>query len=132
MLHTVVHLIKRHTIFILNIDFITTLMESMFGDINKRQWLYHGCPITRSWQPVGRFSHDLITVRKGKHEHRIVSPVWDFDCLHFAQYVSISPHGIGCKQTWCKKIIRMNRATSISPTKSVSFWIITFNINNNL
>ncbi len=29
--------------------------------------------------------------------------LWDlceFDCLHFAQYISMSPHGIGCKQTW--------------------------------
>ncbi len=30
--------------------------------------------------------------------------VWDFDCLHFAQYILIYPHDNDCKQTWCKKI----------------------------
>ncbi len=34
---------------------------------------------------------------------------------HFAQYISMSPHGIGCKQTWCKKIYLMNRATWLNP-----------------
>ncbi len=42
-----------------------------------------------------------------KHEHKVVRLVWDFDCLHIAQYISKSPHGIGCKQTWCKKIYHM-------------------------
>ncbi len=29
----------------------------------------------------------------------------------FAQYISISPHGIDCKYTWCKKIYHINRAS---------------------
>ncbi len=41
--------------------------------------------------------------------------VWDFDCLHFAQYISISPHGIDCKQTWCKKIYCMDRVSWLKP-----------------
>ncbi len=48
---------------------------------------------------------------KRKREHIVVRLAWEFDCLHFAQYIWISPHGIGCKQTWSKKIYRMNRAT---------------------
>ncbi len=30
------------------------------------------------------------------------------DCLHFAPDILISPHGIDCKQSWCKKIYRMD------------------------
>ncbi len=41
--------------------------------------------------------------------------VWDFDYLHFAQYISISPHGIDCKQTWCKKIHCMDRVSWLEP-----------------
>ncbi len=41
--------------------------------------------------------------------------LWDFDCLHFAQYISISPHGIDCKQTWCKKIYCMDRFSWLKP-----------------
>ncbi len=48
--------------------------------------------------------------------------VWDFDCLHFAQYISISPHAIDCKQTWCKKIYLMDR---VSWLKSLSLFEIT-------
>ncbi len=32
-------------------------------------------------------------------------------CLHFAQYILISPHGIDCRQTLCKKIYRMDRVS---------------------
>ncbi len=39
--------------------------------------------------------------------------LWDFDCLHFAQYISISQNVIDYKQTWCKKIYRMNRGKLI-------------------
>ncbi len=41
--------------------------------------------------------------------------VWDLDFLHFAQYISISPHGIDCKQTWCKKIYCMDRVSWLKP-----------------
>ncbi len=39
----------------------------------------------------------------------------DFDCLHFAQYILISPHGIDGKQTWFKKIYRMDRVSWLKP-----------------
>ncbi len=26
--------------------------------------------------------------------------MWEFDCLHFTQYMSMSPHGTSYKQTW--------------------------------
>ncbi len=29
---------------------------------------------------------------KWKYKHKVVKLVWDFDCLHFAQYISISQH----------------------------------------
>ncbi len=55
--------------------------------------------------------------------------VWDFDCLHFTQYISISPHGSDCKQTWCKKIYCMDRVSWLKPLiKSIfylSFWYNT-------
>ncbi len=41
--------------------------------------------------------------------------LWDFDCLHFAQYIWISPHGIDCKQTWCKRIYCMDRISWLKP-----------------
>ncbi len=31
-----------------------------------------------------------------------------FDCLHFVQYILIGPHGIDCKQIWCKNINHTN------------------------
>ncbi len=37
----------------------------------------------------------------------LVRLVWDFNCLHFALYISISQHGIDCKHTWCKRIYCM-------------------------
>ncbi len=72
--------------------------------------------ITWPWPPVGRFSHDLITLRQKERWTNI--KLWnlcEFDCLHFAQYISISPHGIDCKQTWCKRIYHMNRASWLNP-----------------
>ncbi len=45
--------------------------------------------------------------------------LWDFDCLHFAQYILISPHGIDCKQTWCKKIYHMDRVSWLKPLLSI-------------
>ncbi len=42
---------------------------------------------------------------------KVVRLVWEFDCLYFAQYISIKPYDIDCKQTWCMKIYRMNKAT---------------------
>ncbi len=52
---------------------------------------------------------------KRKHENKVARLMWDFDCLHFAQYILISPHGIDCKQTWCKKIYRMDRVSWLKP-----------------
>ncbi len=45
--------------------------------------------------------------------------MWDFGCLHFAQYILISPHGIDCKQTWFKKIYHMDRVSWLKPLNSV-------------
>ncbi len=39
----------------------------------------------------------------------------NFDCLHFAEYILISPHGIDCKQTWCKNIYHMDRVSWLKP-----------------
>ncbi len=66
--------------------------------------------ITSPWPPVGIFRHDLITLRQKKREHKVVRLVLEFDCLHYAQYISIRPNGIDCKQSWYKKIYRMNSA----------------------
>ncbi len=49
-----------------------------------------------------------------KREHKVVRRVGEFDCLHFVQYI-LSPQCIGCKQTGCKKIYRMNIVTSLNP-----------------
>ncbi len=32
--------------------------------------------------------------------------MWEFDCLHFAQYMPISPHGSGYKQTYFSPDVR--------------------------
>ncbi len=55
--------------------------------------------ITWPWPSVARFSHGLITVRQQKCEHKVVILVWQFDCLHFTQYMPMSPHDIGNKHT---------------------------------
>ncbi len=52
---------------------------------------------------------------KGKREHKVARLVWEFDCLHFAQYISMNLYGISCKQTWCKKIYRMKRVSWLKP-----------------
>ncbi len=49
--------------------------------------------------------------------------VWDFDCLHFAQYISISPNCINCKQTWCKKIYCMDRVSWLKPLTLTYIWV---------
>ncbi len=51
---------------------------------------------------VGRFSHGLVTVRQKKIYVNIKLLDLcsrEFDCLHFAQYILMSPHGIGYQQT---------------------------------
>ncbi len=62
--------------------------------------------------PLGRATHDLIT---WKREHKLVTIVWEFDCLHFAQSISIRPHDIESKHTWYKNIYCINRATWLNP-----------------
>ncbi len=61
----------------------------------------------------GQIMHAMVWLPqdKRKRENKIVRLVWDFDYLHFAQYILISPHGIDCKQTWCKKIYHMDRVS---------------------
>ncbi len=57
--------------------------------------------------------------------------MWDFAFLHFAQYISISPHGIDCKQTWCKKIYRMDKVSWLKPLSMVIIWTYANVIHNN-
>ncbi len=57
--------------------------------------------MTTSWQI---YAMVWLPQDKRKSENKVARLVWDFDCLHFAQYILISPQGIDCKQTWCKKI----------------------------
>ncbi len=66
--------------------------------------------ITWPWPQLRRFGHVLTTSRQKefKREYNAVRLVWDFDCLHVAQYISISPDGIDCKQTWCNRMYRIN------------------------
>ncbi len=63
----------------------------------------------------------LFPWEKRKCEHKVVILMWDFDCLYFAQYISISPHDIGCKQPWCRKIHHMNRASWLNPLTLYKF-----------
>ncbi len=58
--------------------------------------------------------------QKDKRKHKVARLVWEFDCLHFAQYILISLHGIDCKQTWCKKIYHMDRVSWLQPL----FWAV--------
>ncbi len=92
----------------------------MHGNIDHKKDKVHPCKSHGRLPPLGRFSHGLITSRKRKREHKVLRLVWEFHCLHFVQFISMSPHGIGCKQTWCKKIYRMNRATWLNPLTSLS------------
>ncbi len=60
-------------------------------------------PIQITWP------HDYL-----KKKANVNIKLWDLhetDYLQFAQYISTSPHGIGCKQSWCNKIYHMNSAT---------------------
>ncbi len=72
----------------------------------KQRETSQACESHDQWPPVDRLCHGLIDKRK--RENKVARLVWDFDCLHFAQYILISPHGIDCKQNWCKKMYRMN------------------------
>ncbi len=53
--------------------------------------------------------------------------LWDFACLHFAQYILISQHGIDCKQTWCKPIYCMNGASWLNTRTSSNSFYYCFN-----
>ncbi len=86
--------------------------------------------INQSWPQQACESHDhdhqwtdyamvWLPQDKRKLENKVARHVWDFDCLHFAQYILISPHGIDCKQTWCKKIYRMDRDIWLKPLPMV-------------
>ncbi len=54
---------------------------------------------------------DYLIKDNRKCEHKVVRLLWDFDCLHFAQYITIGPHDIYCKQAWCKVIHHMDRVS---------------------
>ncbi len=41
-----------------------------------------------------------------KCEYKVCRLVWEFDCLHFTEYMPMSAHGIGSKQTWYAPDIR--------------------------
>ncbi len=43
---------------------------------------------------------------KRKCEHKVVRFVWEFDCLHFTQYMPMSAHDIVYKQTWYPPDVR--------------------------
>ncbi len=76
----------------------------MFSSLNA----ISSMQITWPWPPVDILYHDLITLDTGRREHKVVRLVWEFDCLHFAKYISNIPHDINCKQTWCEKIYCMD------------------------
>ncbi len=40
-----------------------------------------------------------LPLDKRKCEHKVVRLVRELDCLHFTQYMPMSPHNIGYKQT---------------------------------
>ncbi len=85
-------------------------------------FLYHPCKSHDNDHQLA----DLVM----KREHKVVRLGWEFDCLHFAQHISIRPHGIGCKQsqqTWCKKIYHMNKATWLNPLYlNLQYWSMFF------
>ncbi len=67
---------------------------------------------------------------KRKHEHKVMRFVWEFGCLHLAQYISIRPHGIDHNQTWCEKIYRMNKANWLNANgKKLNLWIYNISID---
>ncbi len=67
--------------------------------------------ITWSWPPEGRFSHDLITLRQRKREHKVVRRVWE---------------------THYKKIYHMNIITWFNPLYiqacKTAIWIHVINL----
>ncbi len=62
--------------------------------------------ITWPWPQVGRFSHDLITLQEN-----VNLKLWNFSesliVYICAQYISMRPHGIDCKQIWIESLILM-------------------------
>ncbi len=83
---------------------------------------YHHTPTSCSYHvhPCKSHDHDhqwaylvmtWLPQNKRNRGHKVLRLVWEFDCLHFAQYISIRPHGIDSKHTWCKTIYNPNRAT---------------------
>ncbi len=103
--------------------------------ISNTQLVIHGtgktkCNLYTTMEFINQYqackSHDLdhqwtdyamvwLPQNKRKRENKVARLVWDFDCLHFAQYILISPHVIDCKQSWCKKIYPMDRVSWLKP-----------------
>ncbi len=97
---------------------LVTAAERCFTMFNSSPAnLYHWAPVV--FDSPMQFIWPWPPVRIFMTWHKVVRFVWEFDCLHFAQYISIRPHGIDCKQTWCidckqtwcKTIYHINRAT---------------------
>ncbi len=76
---------------------------------------YHPCKSHNHGHQWADFIMTWLSQDKRKCEHKVVRLVWDHEYLHFAQCISISPHGIDCKQTWCRRIYRMNKASWLNP-----------------
>ncbi len=72
------------------------------GNVNINLWDLCETLIVYILYSTFQYIHMVLPVYKRKREHKFVRLVWDFDCLHFAQYISIHSHGIACIQTWCK------------------------------
>ncbi len=85
-------------------------MHSCKSHDHEHQW----ANLVMTWLPLD----------KSKREHKVVRIVRDLDCLHFAQYISISPHGTDCNQTWCKEIYHINRVSWLNPLLWNSVWCI--------
>ncbi len=71
-------------------------------------------------QPCKSHDHDhqgadlvmtWLAQEKKKRQQKVVRLVWEFDWLHFAQYITIRSHDIDCKPIWCEKIKCTNRAS---------------------
>ncbi len=64
--------------------------------------------ITWPWQTYKSHDHDnqcanLPMAWLPKNKRNVNIKLWDFDCLHFDQYILICQHGNVCKQIWCKE-----------------------------
>ncbi len=77
-----------------------------------KQRILEGIQMLWPWHPMGRLVMiDYLKtpgLKQRKFDHKVVRFVWDFDDLHFAQYILISVHGTNCKQFWYKKINGIN------------------------